>query len=183
MKKTLLIVGLICFLACPSLAIAGQKCPICGMDAEKSPIMAIVTIGGKDIPCCSISHAYSAAFIKREGAKPDDLNNRKIPVKVKDYKSGKMFNFYDGFYVIEHTLNVEGAGKPPYVLGFSTRERAWKFWEDNAQKIAGRVVNFESATREYRKNITGPSAKSKKKEAAAVKHVDHLLKLRAQKKK
>ena len=183
MKKMLLILGLFGFLAFPSLAIAGQECPICGMDAEKSPIMAVVTIGGKDIPCCSISHAYIVAFVKREGAKPDDLNNQVIPVKVKDYKSAKMFNFYDGYYLIEHTLDVKGAGKPPYVIGFSTREGAWKFWEENVQKIGGRIVNFETATREYRKYATGPSAKSKKKEAAAVRHVDHLLKLRAQKKK
>ena len=173
MKKALLILGLICFMAVPSLVVAAE----CA-DPAKSPIGGIVTVNGKDIKVCNIREAYLEAFVKREGAKADDLNNRVVPIQAKDYTSKKMFNAYDGFYIIEHTMNVANAGKAPYIIGFSSRERAWKYWEDNVKKIGGRVVNFETATREFYKDTTGPSAKSKKKMDAAAGHVDKLLKKR-----
>lgn len=177
MKKVLLVVGLICFMAVPSLAVAGE----CA-DPEKSPLMAVVSIEGKDIVCCNIQEAYDVAFVKRTGAKSDDLNwqweDVTIPVKVKSFKTGEMFSFYEGYYIIEHTLEVKNAGKPPYILGFANLEKAWKYWEENVEKIGGRVVNFETASRDFLRFTTGPSEKSKKKDAAAVKHVDMLLKYR-----
>lgn len=175
MKKTLLVFGLISFLAFPSVAIAGE----CA-DPKKSPLMAIVTIDGKDIACCNIQEAYKTAFKDRKGAKSDDLNWQweevTVPVNVKGFDSGKMFSFYDGYYIIEHSLAVKNAGKPPYILAFPNLDTAWKYWDENTAKIGGRVVNFETATREFAKFTTGPSEKSKKKDAAAVKMVDVLLK-------
>lgn len=177
MKKVLWVVGLVCFIAVPSLAVAGE-CP----DPEKSPLMVVVTIEGKDVVYCNIREAYIKTFLERKGAKSDDLNwqweDVTIPVKAKDFKSGKLFNFYAGYYIVEHTLEVKNAGKPPYILGFPSLEEAWKYWEKNVEKIGGRVVNFETATREFLKFTTGPSEKSKKKDAAAAKHVDMLLKYR-----
>lgn len=169
MKRAILIVSLICFMAVPALAIAAECNP------EKSPTKVVVTLGGKNVGFCSLKEAYEAAFINRPGAKADDLNNRVVPIKMKDFKSGEMFSFYEGFYVIEHTMDVKNANKP-YILGFTSREAAWKFWEEHVGKIGGRVVNFETATREYRKMATGPSKGSLKKQEAAAKQVDYLLK-------
>lgn len=163
MKKVLIITGLICFLAVPSVAVFGACNP------EKSPTKVVATMEGKDVAFCSLKEAYVTAFVERKGAKADDLNNRAIAVVMKDFQSGKMFNFYEGFYIINHTMGKN-------TLGFSNRERAWSFWEDNVKKIGGRVVNFESATREHRKSDTGPSAKNKKKQAAAAAMVEFLLK-------
>lgn len=168
MKKTLLVIGLICFMAVPLLVLAAD------CDPEKSPTKVVVTLGGKDVPFCSVKEAYEAAFVKREGAKPDDLNNQIIPIKMKDFKSGKMFSFYDGFFIIEQSMEVKGAN-PPYVLGFASREEAWKYWEANQAKIGGRVVNFETATREYAK-ASVEKKEPTKGESAAAGHVDKLLK-------
>jgi hypothetical protein len=168
MRKAMLLVALICFVAVPSMAVA--EC-----NPANSPTKVVVTLGGKDIAFCSLKEAYDAAFVNRPGAKSDDLNNRVVPIMMKDFAGGNMFSFYDGFYVIEHTMQVKNANKP-YILGFPSRDGAWKWWEKNMDKIGGRVVNFETATREYRKSATGPSKKSLKKEAAAAGHVDYLLK-------
>jgi len=168
MKKILLMVGLICFMIVPSLVLAAD------CDPEKSPTKVVVTLDGKDSAFCSVKEAYDAAFVKREGAKPDDLNNQIIPIKMKDFQTGKMFNFYDGFFIIETSMEVKDAN-PPYVLGFSTREGAWKYWEANQAKIAGRVVNFETATREYAK-ASQEKKEPTKGEAAAAGHLDKLLK-------
>lgn len=167
MKKAIIIVGLISFMAVPLIATAA-------CNPENSPTKVIVTLGGVDETFCSVKEAYAAAFLKRAGAKADDLNNQVVPIKVRDFDSGKMFNFYDGFYVIEHTMEVKNANKP-YILGFSSREEAWKWWEKNMDKIGGRVVNYETATREYHKSATGPSKKSLSKQEAAAKQVDFLL--------
>lgn len=168
MRKVILIVALICFVAVPSMAVA--EC-----NPANSPTKVVVTLGGEDVAFCSLKEAYEAAFVKRPGAKSDDLNNQVVPIKMKDFASGKMFSFYDGFYVIEHTMQVKNANEP-YILGFSSRDAAWKWWEKNMDKIGGRVVNFETATREYRKAETGPSKASINKEAAAAGHIEYLLK-------
>ena len=175
MRKTLIVTFLVlAFAMFSSMAGAEEKCPVCGVDAEKSPTKAIVTMDGKDIPVCGVKDAYLLAFVKREGAKPDDLNDQKIPIKVRDFKTGKMFNFYEGFYLIESDLEVKGAPKPP-ILGFSTLEEANAFWKAN-EKYGGRVANFETATREFYKSETGPSEASKKASDKAAQQVEHLLK-------
>ncbi len=168
MRKVTLLLALICFVAVPSMAIA--EC-----NPANSPTKVVVTLGGKDVAFCSLKEAYDAAFVSRPGAKADDLNNQVVPIMMNDFSSGKMFSFYDGFYVIEHTMQVKNANEP-YILGFSSRDGAWEWWEKNMDKIGGRVVNFETATREYRKAETGPSKGSLSKQDAAAKQVDFLLK-------
>ena len=174
MRKVLIVAALVCFMAIPSMVMA-QEC-----DPEKSPTKVVVTIGGKDQAFCNLEDAYIAAFVKREGAKNEDLNDQVVPIQVKEFETGKMFNFYDGYYIIESSIEVKGS-KVPYVPGFSTLESAWKYWEKNQAKIGGRVVNFETATREYATHHIGLTAypglpaASKKKEDAAAKHIEKLL--------
>jgi len=166
MRKVLIVAILVCFMLIPSMIVA-QEC-----DPEKSPTKVVVTIDGKDQAFCNLEDAYIAAFVKREGAKPDDLNNQVLPIQMKDFETGKMFNFYDGYYIIESSIDIKD-GKKPYVPGFSTLEAAWKYWEKNQAKIGGRVVNFETATREYAKHFAPPTEKPS--EARAAKHIEKLL--------
>lgn len=168
MKRTIVILTLICFVAFPSVVFAADCNP------ETSPTSVSVVLGGQTVKFCSLKEAY-AAFVNRPGAKSDDLNNRAVEMMMKDFRSGDYFNFYDGFYIIDSTIKVKNAN-PPYILGFSDRIRAWEYWENNAKKIGGRVVNFETATREYAKAAAGPSKKNIAKQAAASKQVEFLLK-------
>lgn len=168
MKRTIVILTLICFVAFPSVVFAADCNP------ETSPTSVSVVLGGQTVKFCSLKEAY-AAFVNRPGAKSDDLNNRAVEMMMKDFRSGDYFNFYDGFYIIDSTIKVKNAN-PPYILGFSDRIRAWEYWENNAKKIGGRVVNFETATREYAKAAAGPSKKNIAKQEAASKQVELMLK-------
>ena len=167
MRKLLVVAILVCLIGIPSMVIA-QEC-----DPEKSPTKAVATIGGKDQAFCNLKDTYDAAFVKREGAKADDLNNQAVPIQFKDLETGKMFNFYDGFFIIESSIDIKGS-KPPYIPGFSTLEGAWKYWEKNQAKIGGRVVNFETATREFSKSLAEKKEPTKS-EQAAEKHLEKLL--------
>lgn len=169
MKRTIVILSLMCFMAIPSVVFAGDCNP------DTSPTSVSVVLGGQTVKFCSLKEAYTAAFVNRPGAKSDDLNNRAVEMMMKDFRSGDYFNFYDGFYIIDSTIKVKNANAP-YILGFSDRIRAWEYWENNAKKIGGRVVNFETATREYAKAAAGPSKKNLSKQAAAAKQVEFLLK-------
>lgn len=156
-------------MAIPSVVFAGDCNP------ETSPTSVSAVLGGQTVKFCSLKEAYIAAFVNRAGAKSDDLNNRAVEMMMKDFRSGDYFNFYDGFYIIESTIKVKNAN-PPYILGFSDRIRAWEYWENNVKKIGGRVVNFETATREYAKVESGPSKKNIAKQEAASKQIEFLLK-------
>jgi len=167
MRKVLIVAILVCFMLIPSMIVA-QEC-----DPEKSPTKAVVTINGKDQAFCNLKDAYDAAFVKREGAKPDDLNNQVVPIQFRDLETGKMFNFYEGFFIIESGIDLKDS-KPPYIPGFSTLEAAWKYWEKNQAKIGGRVVSFETATREFSKSLAEKKEPTKS-EQAAEKHLEKLL--------
>jgi len=169
MKRTIIILSLFCFVAIPSVVLAGDCNP------ETSPTSVSVVLDGQTVKFCSLKEAYDAAFVNRPGAKSDDLNNRAVEVMMKDFRSGDYFNFYDGFYIIDSTIKIKNAN-PPYIPGFSDRIRAWEYWENNVKKIGGRVVNFETATREYAKADSGPSKKNIAKQNAAAKQVEFLLK-------
>ena len=165
MKKIATGVFLLFVLGIPSMVTA-QKC-----DPEKSPTKYLVTLDGKEVPFCNLREAYVAAFVEREGASPYDLNDQVVPIKARDFETGEMFNFYDGFYIIESSIEIKDS-PPPYIPGFATRERAWAFWEKHQAKIGGRVVNFETATREYAKFMAPPKKELTPKEAAAKKHIE-----------
>ena len=165
MKKISIVAFLVFFLGIPAM-VAAQKC-----DVEKSPTMHLVTLDGKEVPFCNLEEAYVAAFVKREGATPFDLNDQVVPIKARDFETKEMFNFYDGFYIIESTIEIKDSA-PPYIPGFATREKAWAYWEKHQAQIGGRVVNFETATREYAKAQTPPKKELTPREAAAQKHIE-----------
>ncbi|MBT9167089.1 MAG: hypothetical protein DDT19_00413 [Syntrophomonadaceae bacterium] len=143
MKKWVIIVGVALVMAVPSLAISKKICP-CGMDVAKSETKFYVTIEGKKTPTCSVRCVFELAFVKHK----TDFQDRENPVlqsiEAMDFESGEMFKAMDGYFVLHSDVIPKGSMKP-YVLGFSTLERANAFWKKN-KKPGVRVANFETAT-------------------------------------
>ncbi|MEK6672222.1 MAG: nitrous oxide reductase accessory protein NosL [Nitrospirota bacterium] len=146
MKKWLIIVGVVLAMAMPSLALSEEICGICGMDASKIQTKFSVTIEGKKIPICSVRHMYELVFMKHKVGFADRENPILQSIEAMDFKSGKMFKAMDGFFVVGIDVVPKGSMEP-YMLGFSTLERANNFWGKN-KKPGVRVVPFESATHE-----------------------------------
>lgn len=146
MKKWLIIIGLVLVMAIPSLALSEEICPISGMDASKSQSKFYVTIEGKKIPTCSARALYELVFMKHKVGFADRENPILQSIEAMDFKSGKMFKAIDGFFVVGTDVIPKGSMEP-YMLGFSTLERANNFLGKN-KKPGARVVPFESATHE-----------------------------------
>ncbi len=150
-KALVAIAGVFVALGLPARAISGEPCPVSGNDPDKSETKCIVTLEGKDVAVDSVKSAYILAYVRRAGAKADDLNEQLVPIQCMDFITKKMFNFHEGFYLIESDAIEPRGSSKPYIIPFSTIESANKFWEEKA-KAKGRVVNFETATREYLKS-------------------------------
>ncbi|MEW6409842.1 MAG: nitrous oxide reductase accessory protein NosL [Nitrospirota bacterium] len=146
MKKWLIIIGLVFIMAAPSQAISEEICPICNMDTAKSQTKFYVTIEGKKIPTCSARCMYELVFIKHKVTFQDRENPILQSIEVMDFQSKKMFNAMTGFFLVGSDVIPKGSMEP-YALGFSTLERANKFWEKHT-KPGARIVNFESLTHE-----------------------------------
>lgn len=155
MRKWQVILGLVLVVAIPSLAISAEICPICNMDASKSQTKYILTTeDGKKVPFCSARCAFIHTFVNNKASfqttqiRTDKLYDAKGQplgiLQTVDFESKKMFNALKGYYVVGSDVIPKGSMEP-YALGFSTLDRANKFWKKH-DKPGVRVVNFESAT-------------------------------------
>jgi nitrous oxide reductase accessory protein NosL len=126
------------------LAVAIQRCIMCGMDAQKSETKFTVQIteGTKEVPpgeysfCCL--HCLVLLRARMKGGKISSIMVRDYNTVTHKYDSGDMIDAIKAFYLVESGLRPRGS-MVPFMLVFSAREKAEMF----KKVYGGRILDWE----------------------------------------
>lgn len=177
MKKWLIIAAFALVMTMPSLAISQEMDAVCGLDAAKSETKFYVLLEGKKIPTAALRCTYLWIFVKNKYSWLDRDNLPRI--EARDFLSGEMFTVdLETPHFVSGADVVPKGSMPPYLLGFSTLERANEFLRTHF-KPGARLINFETGTHEViaqlrEEGILPPAPKAA--EEAAEKQVEYELK-------
>ena len=141
-----LIVGLIILLV--SMALAFERCIMCGMDAQKSETKFVVQVieGTRDVThgkysfCCLHCLVLFKAWLK--GGKIGSILVRDYNTVTPKYDSGEMIDAKEAFYLVESGLRPKGS-MVPFTAAFSSQEQAQKY----RKVYGGKILNWEEVWR------------------------------------